>query len=376
MRAMSRRARPAGATAVIVAIVLAVLCGFLALALNAGHLFSVRGELQSAADAGALAGAQELDGTIARVSTARDEAEDFAKRHETDSHVDVVIDPASDIQLGYWGDGGGRIPRGFYPMTGTQLTNAQNAACLRLVDGAGNPTCINAVRVTTRRDASHSGEVSNFAGALLGRASSAVGARATAVTGGPCSAPCLEMPMAISNCAFLTPINCTTGMQFLLRWNPDKGDTAGWTTLDEQHSDTPSNGVNYVRDLIIALAGSTEPICAEEDKEAGNLIRLINGTATSACDEMQSLITKRNTFVIPVIDHMDNCSDPKFNQERTVVGFAQLVIDAVYCEDQHAGCPEKKHHLHGHITCEEVTWGGEYGCGFFGISPETPRLVE
>ena len=45
-----------GAVSVIVAIVLTVLCGFAALALDFGHYYKVKAELQRTADAGALAG--------------------------------------------------------------------------------------------------------------------------------------------------------------------------------------------------------------------------------------------------------------------------------------------------------------------------------
>ncbi len=50
----------AGAVAISVALTLVALCGFVALALDFGHLFMVRSELQRTADAGALAGAMGL----------------------------------------------------------------------------------------------------------------------------------------------------------------------------------------------------------------------------------------------------------------------------------------------------------------------------
>jgi Flp pilus assembly protein TadG len=45
-----------GATAIFFALTLSILCGFVALAFDIGHLFMVRAELQRTADAGALAG--------------------------------------------------------------------------------------------------------------------------------------------------------------------------------------------------------------------------------------------------------------------------------------------------------------------------------
>ena len=49
-----------GATVVFVAIAMVMFLGFAALAVDLGYLYVVRGELQNAADAGALAGAQVL----------------------------------------------------------------------------------------------------------------------------------------------------------------------------------------------------------------------------------------------------------------------------------------------------------------------------
>jgi len=49
-----------GATAIVVAISLIILIGFLAFAVDIGHLFVARNQLQNAADAAALAGASYL----------------------------------------------------------------------------------------------------------------------------------------------------------------------------------------------------------------------------------------------------------------------------------------------------------------------------
>ena len=45
-----------GATAIIIALIFSVLCGFVALAVDVGHMVVVKAELQRAADAGALSG--------------------------------------------------------------------------------------------------------------------------------------------------------------------------------------------------------------------------------------------------------------------------------------------------------------------------------
>lgn len=59
-----------GAVAIIVAICLALLVGMLGLVLDLGHLYVAKTELQNAADAAALSGAERLDGTKCRVNSA------------------------------------------------------------------------------------------------------------------------------------------------------------------------------------------------------------------------------------------------------------------------------------------------------------------
>ena len=64
MRRMARTfADDSGATAVLFAVMIVVLLGLGAFAIDAGALYSERRSLQGAADAGALAGVQELPGS-------------------------------------------------------------------------------------------------------------------------------------------------------------------------------------------------------------------------------------------------------------------------------------------------------------------------
>ena len=59
-RPAKHRTNERGATAVMVALVMLPLIAITALAIDIGHLYVVRNELQNAADAGALAAAQSL----------------------------------------------------------------------------------------------------------------------------------------------------------------------------------------------------------------------------------------------------------------------------------------------------------------------------
>lgn len=60
-----------GAVAILVGVTLFVLVGMLALVIDLGHLYWAKAGLQNAADAAALAGAKELDGTAAGITRAK-----------------------------------------------------------------------------------------------------------------------------------------------------------------------------------------------------------------------------------------------------------------------------------------------------------------
>lgn len=64
-----------GAVAVIVALTIVVLLGMLGLVIDLGHLYVAKSELQNAADAAALSGAKQLNGTAARVCCGVDSAQ-------------------------------------------------------------------------------------------------------------------------------------------------------------------------------------------------------------------------------------------------------------------------------------------------------------
>jgi len=87
------RKRQQGAVAIIVGLSIFILVGMLALVIDLGHLYITKTELQNAADAAALAGAKELDGTPAGVTAAVGKAIELAALNEYDfsKPVDVTI---------------------------------------------------------------------------------------------------------------------------------------------------------------------------------------------------------------------------------------------------------------------------------------------
>lgn len=87
----SLKNRQGGAVAVMVGISMVVLVGFLALVLDLGHLYIAKTELQNAADAAALAGAKELNGTASGVASAVTKAVEIAKQNRYDFSKPVAI---------------------------------------------------------------------------------------------------------------------------------------------------------------------------------------------------------------------------------------------------------------------------------------------
>jgi hypothetical protein len=67
---MSLKSRQGGAVAVMVGISMVALLGFVAMVIDLGHLYIVKTELQNAADAAALSGAKQLNGTLKGVKDA------------------------------------------------------------------------------------------------------------------------------------------------------------------------------------------------------------------------------------------------------------------------------------------------------------------
>lgn len=93
--------RQRGNVLVIAAVSFAILAGFGALVVDLGFVSTVEAQLQTATDAGALAGARVLDGTEAGLVKARATAVEVAGRNDADGQA-VILDPATDLDLGTW----------------------------------------------------------------------------------------------------------------------------------------------------------------------------------------------------------------------------------------------------------------------------------
>lgn len=140
--------RENGATAVIVALSMAMLIGFTSLAVDVGYMYATRNELQNVADAAALAGATRLGAIYVSLgvdnqqgdmtsyfSDIKGVASAVAKKNEA-ANVDIDINP-EEIRIGEW--------------------DWDNSS---LIDPAINPP--DAVQVVARRSQGWNGPVTTF----------------------------------------------------------------------------------------------------------------------------------------------------------------------------------------------------------------------
>jgi Flp pilus assembly protein TadG len=185
-RVHSKRWRRKGAIAALTAICLIPILAMVGFAVDMGYVVETRAELQNAADAAALAAAEQLspyyvqyyspgaaqDTVLSNAKTAaKNFAKNYASYHKAGNASSIVLDTTNDIEFGYQDSNTAYQsppPTGYFPNT-VQVT-------LRLNGGANtNPKLglffgpalgTNSVTVTaTARATIYNGDATNFSGA-------------------------------------------------------------------------------------------------------------------------------------------------------------------------------------------------------------------
>lgn len=259
-----------GATVIFVALAMIVLLGMAALAIDVGYLYVVRGELQNAADAGALAGAQELylpDGTVN--PNADTMADDYVSRNDSEQATVTV----ESVQRGHWSFGLGDLERGFYPNDSLEPASLWDQSTIDLDE---NLDFINAVQVITIRTTVDGQVRQPFFARIVGAGAATVRASAVAYIGfaGTLMPLDVDQPIAVCDNAIRDAqdrYTCGVGRMAA------GGETAAWTDLIQPEDNVCSGGTNAstVRPLI-----GTPPLCHvgnEYPIVLGNLLNLING---------------------------------------------------------------------------------------------------
>ncbi|RJF97085.1 pilus assembly protein TadE [Noviherbaspirillum cavernae] len=273
-----------GAAVITVSFWFIALIGMTALAFDIGHLLIVRNELQNAADAAALAGANCLDKTTAVSGTdctntasatlnwtmARTKASNSIGFNKSDSKTLVN----GTVETGYWNVNGG---------TTMQATTLTPIGPCTVVSGVMTTACDKpAVRVTlSRTTGSNGGAVGTLIATMFGGAAIPITASAVAVRSAPGQVmPGSLIPMTINKCMFdlywdsttNTPRNATTeslkgvpqviGQPWVIRigssYHYPNCESGQWTSFTQDVNDVPT-----VRDLI--NNGNPDPLSIGQD---------------------------------------------------------------------------------------------------------------
>lgn len=237
-----------GAVLVFVALLLIVFVGIAALALDIGHLYVVRNELQNAADAGALAGADSLYIGTAVNSGANQIAADTATQNQSErAAVELVFNAAAnsgDVQRGHWNP----LTRNFSandslaPYDPEGLTEEQIYA---------DTNWINAVKVRVRRQDT---PAASFFARIFGYADFAVSAEAIAYMGYAASFGPGELDQPIAICEDTVKkdgvVSCNIGRMINSGSNETNNETGGWTDFNQDNPCSGGTNASIMDDLI------------------------------------------------------------------------------------------------------------------------------
>ena len=252
---LSRLKDHQGVIAIVVAIVLVLLVGLAALAIDIGHLCLVRNELQNGADAGALAGALSLynDNGTAINEGANQIAADTATANSSQG-VPVEVNYSGgndgDAQRGHWSF----ATRSFTPNASLAVIDLWNASTEEL---DLNPDFINAVRVITRREAT---PVVSFFARIFGYENFQLTADAVAYIGfaGTLGPGDVDQPIAICREALLQTgeYSCSIGRMINSGQNVESHETGGWTSFSQDDPCAGGTNALEVRNLVCS-SGNT-----------------------------------------------------------------------------------------------------------------------
>jgi Flp pilus assembly protein TadG len=260
-----------GSVAVITAICLTFLIGFVALVVDIGHLYSVRNELQNAADAASLAGARAL--------------------FPTKGYPDATLIPLTEPPFCDLAVGAGRAAAASNQAGGTtNLTTVTDDVQTGIWDwdaktftpDATPSYNINAVRSTVRRDSVANQPVASWFAQIFGIDSTAVNAQSVAAVG------YVKKP----NGSFL-PIWVPTHIWDDWKENsdqsikacPDPSDTFAWAAPVPE-----SANAQYLKDAVNGVDGIPMP-------SVDNTVNLSNGQLGAVQHAIQQQITAaQNTY--------------------------------------------------------------------------------
>jgi Flp pilus assembly protein TadG len=276
-----------GVVIIVIALLLPILIGFCALVVDLGYLYVAKGELQNAADAGALAGAKQLyDGTTPTLHWT--DAPSSATTLVQQNKVAGTNLSDATVDAGYWSIT--QTPAGMQSQAITPTVND-----------------VPAVRVTVNRAAGvNGGALPTYFAKIFGVTSVPLTASAVAGVTVAGSMTGSVLPISLSQ-AYVNANPLVGGQSGTVTFSPDNSPTTShWTTLEEGF-----NGANVTRDLTDPSYVLQHPVSIGDTIQGSTGIKatLYNAIADHAGTVMY----------LPVVD---NFTDNK------VVGFVALRISS------------------------------------------------
>ena len=354
-----------GAVVVLVAILLPVLLGLAAFAVDVGYIMVTKNELQNVADAAALAGARtlgrlyECNGDIVTCPGKMPYQNQLIYEPDAEVITNAITGVASQNRAG--GTSGITIN------SADIVIGTWDGVTKSLTASLASP---DAVRVTARKDATANGPMSTFFAKALGTNAVNLSASATAaLTGESTAGPGgLPIPVGISRKWFELPRDtyCNQNIKFYPTGTMEG--CSGWHTYD----DRPASASRLKKLLADLTSGAfTSPATTAYS----TVFEFTGGTIASAFDNMKALFehmkTRDNddnpatwTCTVPVYDRAD-CSNP--NEPLRIVGFTTVVIHTVL------DSPEKT--IVAKVKCDNIE-SGRGGGGNFGTKGSIPGLVQ
>jgi hypothetical protein len=304
-RCRRAKSRARGSVTLWFLLTLTILLAIGALAVDIPRVYAVKGELQNAADAAALAGA----GALVNNSTGGFDWTTGASTAQAAISLnksDGIILSGNAVSAGYW-DVASPSPTLLDP--GKVQLPAPPGQMLEP-----------AVQVTVSRDATHNGGlVRLLLGGLLGMPTAADSATAVAIITPTATAPGDKLfPMVMDQCLYnlywdptqngpvLDPAT-NQPVEFDIGAGASNGscDTQQWTSFD-----TGSNSTNTIKDML--LTGGINP------QSIGDSIHVVPGTKTSLYNYVPSAGT---TVIMPVSQHVAT------NSDEIITAFVAFQID-------------------------------------------------
>ncbi len=245
-----------GTVAVIIATSTVVFVGLAAFAIDLGHLFVVRNELQNAADAGALAGARflyDVNGITVNSSANIDAYNAAISNRSENVPVDVHWSGGNegDIQRGHWCF----ATRTFTPNASLLPVSLWDTSLDEL---DRNPNFINAVRVRARREDT---PAASFLAGIFGFTNFVLSAEAIGYIGyaGTLAPFEVDQPIAICSQSILSSndeYSCTVGRMINSGKVVAAHETAGWTDYNQ---DNPCHGGTNASAVRSVVCGDGNP---------------------------------------------------------------------------------------------------------------------